>query len=97
MKKHADIIRPKFQMVDDLLKEEIGTRGIGSWVNPKGGYFISFEALEGCAKTIVAKCKEAGVVLTGAGSPFPYKNICNGIITDFPVKRHIFQKNLQKN
>ena len=74
MKKHADIIRPKFQMVDELLKAEIGSRGIGSWVNPMGGYFISFEALEGCAKAIVAKCKEAGVVLTGAGSPFPYKN-----------------------
>ena len=74
MKKHADIIRPKFQMVDELLKAEIGSRGIGSWVNPMGGYFISFEALEGCAKAIVEKCKEAGVVLTGAGSPFPYKN-----------------------
>ena len=73
MKKHADIIRPKFQMVDALLKAEIGSRGIGSWVNPMGGYFISFEALEGCAKAIVEKCKEAGVVLTGAGSPFPYK------------------------
>ena len=73
MKKHADIIRPKFQMVDELLKAEIGSRGIGSWVNPMGGYFISFEALEGCAKAIVEKCKEAGVVLTGAGSPFPYK------------------------
>ena len=73
MKKHADIIRPKFQMVDELLKAEISSRGIGSWVNPMGGYFISFEALEGCAKAIVEKCKEAGVVLTGAGAPFPYK------------------------
>lgn len=73
MMKQADIIRPKFEMVEQLLEEEIASRGIGKWVNPLGGYFISFEALEGCAKEIVAKCKEAGVVLTGAGSPFPYK------------------------
>lgn len=73
MKKQADLIRPKFELVEKVLAEEIASRGIGSWVNPKGGYFISFEALPGCAKEIVAKCKEAGVVLTGAGSPFPYK------------------------
>ncbi|MGN0414560.1 MAG: aminotransferase class I/II-fold pyridoxal phosphate-dependent enzyme [Agathobacter sp.] len=73
MKKQADLIRPKFELVEKVLAEEIDSRGIGSWVNPKGGYFISFEALPGCAKEIVAKCKEAGVVLTGAGSPFPYK------------------------
>ena len=73
MMKQAAIIRPKFEMVEQLLEEEIASRGIGKWVNPLGGYFISFEALEGCAKEIVAKCKEAGVVLTGAGSPFPYK------------------------
>ncbi|MCI7106966.1 MAG: aminotransferase class I/II-fold pyridoxal phosphate-dependent enzyme [Lachnospiraceae bacterium] len=73
MMKQAAIIRPKFELVEKLLKEEIGARGIGTWVNPKGGYFISFEALSGCAKEIVALCKDAGVVLTGAGSPFPYK------------------------
>lgn len=74
MRKHADIIRPKFQAVDDILTREIGGLEIGSWVNPKGGYFISFEAMEGCAKKIVAKCKEAGVVMTGAGATFPYGN-----------------------
>lgn len=73
MMKQAAIIRPKFEMVEEMLTEEIASRGIGSWMNPLGGYFISFEALEGCAKKIVAKCKEAGVVLTGAGSPYPYK------------------------
>lgn len=73
MMKQAALIRPKFELVEHVLAEEIAPRGIGHWVNPKGGYFISFEALDGCAKEIVAKCKEAGVVLTGAGSPFPYK------------------------
>lgn len=74
MMKHAALIRPKFEMLDELFTKELASRGIGSWVNPLGGYFISFEALEGCAKEIVSKCKEAGVVLTGAGAPFPYKN-----------------------
>ena len=73
MKKQAQIIRPKFEMVEQVLEKEIASRGIGSWVNPKGGYFISFNALEGCAKSIVGMCKEAGVTMTGAGSPFPYK------------------------
>lgn len=73
MMKQAAIIRPKFEMVEKLLEKEIASRGIGTWVNPKGGYFISFDAMEGCAKQIVEKCKDAGVVLTDAGSPFPYK------------------------
>ena len=72
MMKHADIMRPKFEMLDELLTAEIASRGIGTWVNPVGGYFICFESLEGCAKDIVGKCKEAGVTMTGAGAPFPY-------------------------
>ena len=72
MMKHADSMRPKFEMLDELLTAEIASRGIGNWVKPVGGYFICFEALEGCAKDIVAKCKEAGVTMTGAGAPFPY-------------------------
>lgn len=72
MKKHADMIRPKFEAVLHVLEKELGGLGIGSWICPRGGYFISFEAMEGCAKNIVKKCKEAGVVLTGAGAPFPY-------------------------
>ena len=75
MMKQAAIIRPKFEMVEEMFTEEIASRGIGTWMHPLGGYFISFEALEGCAKKIVEKCKEAGVVLTGAGSPYPYKKI----------------------
>ena len=72
MKKHADIIRPKFEAVLAVLEEELGGLGLGEWTKPLGGYFISFAAMEGCAKAIVAKCKEAGVVLTGAGATFPY-------------------------
>ena len=71
--RQAAVIRPKFEMLDEMLTAEIASRGIGNWMKPKGGYFISFEAMDGCAKAIVDKCKEAGVVLTGAGSPFPYK------------------------
>lgn len=72
MRKHADIMRPKFEAVLNVLEKELGGLGIASWTNPKGGYFISFEAMDGCAKEIVARCKEAGVVLTGAGASFPY-------------------------
>ncbi len=72
MKKHADIMRPKFEAVLNTLESELGGLGIAEWCRPKGGYFVSFEALEGCAKKIVAKCKEAGVVMTGAGATYPY-------------------------
>ena len=72
MRKHAEFIRPKFEAVESVLEEELSGLGIGSWTEPKGGYFISFDAMDGCAKAIVAKCKEAGVKLTGAGATFPY-------------------------
>ena len=72
MKKHAAILRPKFEMVEATLEKELGGLGIGEWTTPKGGYFISFESLEGCAKKIVAMAKEAGVVMTGAGATYPY-------------------------
>ncbi|MGN0034473.1 MAG: aminotransferase class I/II-fold pyridoxal phosphate-dependent enzyme [Coriobacteriales bacterium] len=74
MRKHAQIIAPKFQAVEDMLEAELGGTGTGTWTNPKGGYFISFNALPGCAKAIVAKCAEAGVKMTGAGATYPYKN-----------------------
>ena len=73
MKKHADIIRPKFELVLNTLEKEIGDLGIGEWTKPHGGYFVSFESMDGCAKTIVSMCKEAGVTLTGAGATYPYK------------------------
>lgn len=72
MRKHAEIIRPKFEATLAVLDKELSGLGIGEWTKPLGGYFISFDAMEGCAKAIVAKCKEAGVVLTGAGATFPY-------------------------
>ena len=74
MKKHADMMRPKFEAVVSCLESELGGLEIGSWIKPRGGYFITFESMEGCAKAIVAKCKEAGVVLTNAGACFPYGN-----------------------
>lgn len=72
MKKHSDAMRPKFEAVLKVLDEELTGAEIGSWVKPLGGYFISFDAMEGCAKKIVSKCKEAGVTLTNAGATFPY-------------------------
>ena len=84
MKKHADILRPKLRIIVvtcervvyseilEVLERELGGLEIGSWIAPRGGYFISFDALDGCAKAIVAKAKEAGVVMTGAGATFPY-------------------------
>ncbi len=74
MKKHAASIRPKFQAVLETLEKELSGLEIGTWVKPKGGYFISFAALPGCAKAIISLCKEAGVTLTGAGATYPYKN-----------------------
>lgn len=72
MKKHADILRPKFETVLNVLETELGELEIGSWIAPRGGYFISFDSMEGCAKAIVAKAKEAGLIMTGAGATFPY-------------------------
>ena len=72
MKKHADILRPKFETVLNVLETELGGLEIGSWIAPRGGYFISFDYMEGCAKAIVAKAKEAGLIMTGAGATFPY-------------------------
>ena len=72
MKKHADILRPKFEAVLETLDRELEGLGIGTWTTPKGGYFIAFDSLDGGAKAIVAKCKKAGLVMTGAGATYPY-------------------------
>ena len=72
MKKHAAIMAPKFKMVTETLEREIAPLGIATWHNPKGGYFVSLNTKPGLAKRTLALCKEAGVVMTGAGATFPY-------------------------
>ncbi|MDE6996334.1 MAG: aminotransferase, partial [Oscillospiraceae bacterium] len=72
MKKHAAILGPKFRTVLDALEREIAPLGIASWKRPSGGYFVSLDTEDGLAKRTLALCKEAGVVMTGAGATFPY-------------------------
>lgn len=72
MEKHAALLRPRFELVLNTLERELNGLKAGQWISPKGGYFITFEALEGCATRIVTLAKEAGVVMTPAGAPFPY-------------------------
>ena len=72
MRKQAAILRPRFEAVDEILTRELGGLEIGTWTKPHGGYFVSFDSLDGCAQPIVAKCKDAGVVMTGAGATYPY-------------------------
>ncbi|MBO5502043.1 MAG: aminotransferase, partial [Clostridia bacterium] len=74
MRKHADIIRPKFEAVEQILQEDLEGLGIGQWTCPLGGYFILFDSLPGCAKDIVALAKKAGVTMTNAGATWPYGN-----------------------
>lgn len=95
MKKHAEKLRPKFATVLDVLEKELKPTGVGSWTKPNGGYFISLDVMEGCAKKVVSMCKDAGVVLTGAGAPFPYgkdpedKNI--RIAPSFPTPEELLE------
>jgi DNA-binding transcriptional MocR family regulator len=74
MQKHADILRPKFDAVIKKFESELSGLGAGEWVKPDGGYFITFIAESGCAKRIIALCKEAGVIMTNAGATHPYGN-----------------------
>ena len=95
MKLHADLLRPKFEAVLNTLEEELSGLEIGSWIKPRGGYFISFDTMHGCAKAVVAKCKALGVVLTGAGATYPYgkdpedKNI--RIAPSFPTPEEMLE------
>ena len=73
MQEHKKLIAPKFNIVLEALDKELGELGILSWHKPKGGYFISVYTLDGCAKKVVAYCKDGGVNLTGAGATYPYK------------------------
>ena len=72
MQKHRAVLEPRFNMVLDTLSKELDGLGVASWTKPNGGYFVSVDVAEGCAKRVVALCKEAGVVLTGAGATYPY-------------------------
>ena len=72
MKKHAAILRPKFNAVIDARESNLSGTGIATWTNPKGGYFIGLDVLDGCAKKVVSMCADAGVKLTGAGATYPY-------------------------
>ena len=73
MKKHRAILAPKFDLVKDSFARQLAPYGrIARWTDPKGGYFISLYLMDGCAKRTVQLCKEAGVVLTGAGASYPY-------------------------
>ncbi|MDR1541845.1 MAG: aminotransferase class I/II-fold pyridoxal phosphate-dependent enzyme [Clostridiales bacterium] len=73
MEKMAELIRPKFEAALSILESNLGGKGVAAWQNPKGGYFISLDTLDGCAKRTVELCREAGVILTEAGATFPYK------------------------
>ena len=72
MKKHAAILRPKFETVAKILNDGLDGTGIAKWTDPKGGYFVSVDTMDGCAKRVVSLCAEAGVKLTGAGATYPY-------------------------
>jgi DNA-binding transcriptional MocR family regulator len=72
MRLHAAILRPKFRVVLETLQTRLGDRGIASWHEPKGGYFVSVNLAEGCAKRTVQLLKDAGVVMTAAGATYPY-------------------------
>ena len=74
MQKHRAVLEPRFNAVLEKLENQLGGLGIAEWIKPHGGYFVSVDVTEGCAKRIVQLCKEAGVVLTNAGATFPYGN-----------------------
>lgn len=74
MEKHKEILKPKFDVVLNALESEFSQNNIVSWIKPNGGYFVSIEVRKGCAKKVIEFCKESGVILTPAGSTYPYKN-----------------------
>jgi len=72
MKKHAEIVAPKFAAVEDALEKSLGGSGLATWTKPEGGYFVSVDVLDGCASKVIARCSDAGVKITPAGATYPY-------------------------
>lgn len=72
MKKHAALLRPKFDLLLETLDGELRSAGIATWTEPNGGYFVSLDTMDGCAKAVYDKAKAAGVTLTSVGATFPY-------------------------
>ncbi|MGK4002761.1 aminotransferase class I/II-fold pyridoxal phosphate-dependent enzyme [Sorangium sp. So ce1036] len=72
MQRHAELLRPKFEAVTSIFERELGGKGVATWTSPRGGYFISLDTLDGCAKEVVRLANKAGVKLTGAGATYPY-------------------------
>ncbi len=93
MAKHAEILRPKFELVEEILEKELGELEIAKWTKPHGGYFISLDTIPNCAKSVISMCKDAGVILTPAGSTYPYHNDPNDsnirIAPSYPVLSEI--------
>ena len=73
MARHAEILKPKFALVQEILERDLGGKGVATWSNPDGGYFVSVDGPDGCARTIVEMAAQAGVKLTPAGAPFAYR------------------------
>ncbi len=95
MQGHRKILEPKFRLVADTLKKEVGQLEIATWSNPNGGYFVNLDVMNGCAKRVVGLCKEAGVILTDAGATFPYGKDPNDsnirIAPSFPPEEELSQ------
>jgi DNA-binding transcriptional MocR family regulator len=72
MKKHAELLRPKFEAVTEIFARDLGDKGVATWTKPHGGYFVSLDTLDGCASEVVKLADAAGVKLTAAGATFPY-------------------------
>jgi DNA-binding transcriptional MocR family regulator len=74
MRRHADLLRPKFELAGSILTEQLTPTGAGSFYMPDGGYFFAVDTMKGCAKRVAELCKKAGIVLTDAGATYPYGN-----------------------
>ncbi|MDQ3906294.1 MAG: aminotransferase, partial [Actinomycetota bacterium] len=74
MNRHRSLLKPKFDLVQHVLADQLGDSAVASWTVPDGGYFVTLNVLDGCANLVVALAAEAGIALTAAGAPFPYGN-----------------------